>query len=91
MNENMSKMLCWINGNLSEDFCRYTLYMVLNGLKELHDRNIIFGHLMSDYVAIKANGEIKLTDFYSAELLSSEVPRTKRRTNAVAWMPPDVA
>ena len=76
MNENMTKMLSWQSGCLSEDFCRYTLYMVLNGLKVLHDSNIIFGHLMSDYVAIKANGEIKLTDFNLVELLFTEVPKT---------------
>ena len=44
----------------SEDFCKYTLFMVLKSLHQLHFLNIIHRNVQSDNVIVSPDGQIKL-------------------------------
>lgn len=57
-------------GQYSEEFCKYSLYMTLVGLIDLHRQNIIHRDIKSDNILVKANGEIKLADFGYAVVLT---------------------
>lgn len=52
-----------LNGRYSEQFCKYVIYCVAQGVKALHDKQIIHGDIKSDNVLVKYTGEIKLADF----------------------------
>lgn len=65
-------MLEELQGAYSEDFCRYSLYMTLKGLIDLHRQNIIHRDIKSDNILVKANGEIKLADFGYAVMLTQQ-------------------
>ena len=49
----------------SEDFCKYTLHMVLKSLNSLHSQNTIHRNVQSDNMIVFPEGEIKLisTDY----------------------------
>lgn len=57
-------------GQYSEEFCKYSLYMTLVGLIDLHRQNIIHRDIKSDNILVKASGEIKLADFGYAVVLT---------------------
>ena len=59
-------------GDLSEQFCKYTLWSVLKALVYLHQRKIIFRDIKSDNVCCTLDGDIKLIDFGYAEMLSKQ-------------------
>lgn len=59
-------------GSLSEEFCKYSLFMTLKGLASLHKMNIIHRDIKSDNILISATGEIKLADFGFAVMLTEE-------------------
>ena len=65
-------MLEDLQGNYSEGFCKYTLYKTVQGLKDLHDMNIIHRDIKSDNILCKDNGEIKLADFGYAVMLTQQ-------------------
>ena len=59
-------------GNYSENFCKYTLYKVMQSLKHLHKQNIIHRDIKSDNILCKVNGDIKLADFGYAVILTEQ-------------------
>ena len=58
----LSKIILAQQGNLSEDFCKYSLYQVALGLKSMHSRNVIHRDIKSDNILCRPNGDIKLAD-----------------------------
>lgn len=59
----LTNMLEELSGGVSEKFCRYVSYKVLQGLKYLHDRHILHRDIKSDNILFSEQGDIKLADF----------------------------
>ena len=57
-------------GDLSEDFCKWSLYQVALGLQYMHERNILHRCVKSDDILCRANGEIKIADLGFSVLLT---------------------
>ena len=55
---------------LSEDFCKYSLYMACKALNELHRKNIIFGDFNPEHMLMKPNGDIKLENFSNSSIIT---------------------
>lgn len=51
-----------IGHHFSEEFCKYTLFCVANGLKDMHDKNILHRDIKSDNILFKDDGTIKIAD-----------------------------
>ena len=49
-----------IGHHFSEEFCKYTLFCVANGLKDMHDKNILHRDIKSDNILFKDDGTIKI-------------------------------
>ena len=53
----------------SEEFCKYSLYMTLKGLVDLHSRNIIHRDIKCENILVTDNSRdtsVKIADFGSA-------------------------
>ena len=60
----------------SEEFCKYLIYMVACGLKELHEMNILHRDLKSDNILADSEGVVKITDLgCSAQLTADKFAR----------------
>ena len=49
-------------GNYSEAFCKYSLFAVAEGLKEMHNKEILHRDIKSDNILCKPDGSIKIAD-----------------------------
>ena len=61
-----------LQGQYCEEFCKYNLYKLLKALTHLHRLNIIHRDIKSDEVLVKADGEIKISDFGYAAVQSQQ-------------------
>ena len=64
------KMAKLVNMTLSEEFCKYTLFCVASGLRDLHDKNVLHRDVKSDNILFKANGIIKIADLGFSVILT---------------------
>ena len=49
-------------GEMSEEFRRYSLYIVAEGLRDLHKQNIIHRDIKAKNILYRLDGTIKITD-----------------------------
>ena len=77
-------------GGISEEAVKYSLFMTVKGLVELHSRNIIHRDIKSDNILISAEGEIKLADFGFAVILTEEYQGRKSKVGTLCWMAPEI-
>lgn len=77
-------------GNLSENFCKYVSYCVLNGLRYLHNRWILHRDIKSDNILVSSDGKIKLADFGYATQLTAGKDRRQSKVGTVCWMAPEM-
>ena len=59
---------------LSEEFCKYTLYSVAQGLRDLHSQNIMHRDIKAKNIVFKRDRTIKITDLGCGVLLYKEKP-----------------
>ena len=63
MDSALTPMLEELEGQYSEESCKYSLYKVLKALTHLHRLNIVHRDIKSDKVLVRADGEIKISGF----------------------------
>ena len=68
-------------GTYSEAFCKYTVYGVANGLKALHDLDVIHHDIQSINIQCSLEGDVKIADFSRASVLTRE-EKFKRSGNS---------
>ena len=66
----MKSILTKYHRSYTEDFCRYSLYKVLLGLKKMHDNDVLHRDIKSANILHSKNGDIKITDLGLACYLS---------------------
>ena len=66
----MKNIVTKYHRSYTEEFCRYSLYKVLKGLKKMHDSDVLHRDIKSDNVLHGQNGDIKITDLGLACYLS---------------------
>ena len=56
----------------SEQFCKYSLFKVLLGLKKMHDNNVLHRDIKSDNILYSLQGDVKIADLGFACCLSEQ-------------------
>ena len=86
----LSRIILDKRGDLSEDFCKWTLYQVALGLQSMHSRNVLHRDIKSDNILCRPNGDIKIADMgFSVFLSEKEDHMTMKGTPA--WMSPEIS
>jgi serine/threonine protein kinase len=73
-----------------EAFIRYVAYRTVNGLKFLHERQIIHRDIKSDNILYNYMGDVKLADFGFAVTLSSEEKHCFEVMGTLLYMAPEL-
>ena len=60
-----------MEGELSEEFCRYTLYCVTKGLEAYHEMNLIHRSINGETVLFNSEG-VKIADCSDSVFLTNE-------------------
>ena len=75
----MQRIMRTMQGQLSEEFCRYTLYCVAKGLEAYHELNLIHRSINGEAVLFNSEG-VKIADCSDSVFLTKE--EIKRETPA---------
>ena len=59
-------------GTLSEEFCKWSLYQVAQGLLAMHNKNVLHRDIKSDNILYKPDGTIKICDMGFSVFLSEQ-------------------
>ena len=87
--EDLSKIIK--HQHYTEDFIKYTIWSVANGLKVLHENNVVHRNLRPENILCNGNGSVKVSDFANSRILTSDSVYTRRRlSGAWSYMPPEV-
>ena len=76
---------------LSEEFCKYTLYCVAQGVADMHSNGVLHRDIKSDNVLFKDDGTIKIADLGFAVKLTDAVAWRSSQLGTLAWMSPENA
>ena len=79
-----------LQGNYSEGFCKYTLYKAVQCLVDIHSQNIMHRDIKSNNFLCDENGEIKLSNFDYAIMLTQQKQGDSSKVGTVCWMAPEV-
>ncbi|KAG2054027.1 kinase-like protein, partial [Suillus hirtellus] len=66
------------------------LKQITEGLKHLHDNNVIHGDLTSNNVLIAADGSPRLADFGVSNIMVQSIPEFSFHNGAVRWVAPEL-
>ena len=74
MEDDMERVInyCKDGYDYNEDFIKYVLYRVLQGLHYLHENNIMHRDIKSDNILFNMEGQLKLADFGYAKEITQE-------------------
>ena len=70
MESDLTKIVVAKNGDFSLEFIKYTLYRVAQGVRRMHQHNILHRDLKSDNILCNSTGEIKVSDLGFSVFLS---------------------
>ena len=81
------------NGNkvYSEDFCRYSLYMVAKGLQAMHAENVLHRDIKADNILWRSNGDIKIADLGLSVFLHEQQKFRNSKRGTPNWFSPEIA
>ncbi|KAG1728740.1 kinase-like domain-containing protein [Suillus paluster] len=68
----------------------HLLRQIAEGLKYLHDNNVIHGDLTSNNVLVAADGSPRLSDFGISNIMVQSNPAFSYHTGAVRWVAPEL-
>ncbi|KAG1853443.1 kinase-like domain-containing protein [Suillus subalutaceus] len=68
----------------------HILKQITEGLKYLHDNNVIHGDLTSNNVLVAADGSPRLADFGVSNIIIKSNPAFSYQTGAVRWVAPEL-
>ena len=77
-------------GGYSEEFCKYSLYQVALGLKEMHSKNVLHRDIKSDNILCSPEGQIKISDLGFSTSLSQEEAYRRTRMGTAQWVSPEI-
>ena len=77
-------------GQYNEDFIRYVMLRIVQGIAFLHSQDVVHRDLKSDNILLNDSGEIKLTGFQFSALNVSATARRKTRLGSICWMAPEI-
>lgn len=75
-------------GPLAEDYCAIVLRELLIALEYSHSKHILHGKVSAGKLLLNLNGEVKLSNFTSAE--QCVTPRKLHNYSDVHWLAPEV-
>ena len=87
---NLTQLVTGRRGNLSEDFCRWSLYQVALGLKAMHDRNVLHRDIKSDNVLCRPDGQIKIADMGFSVFLTEQQDYRMTKKGTPSWISPEM-
>ena len=87
----LTKIILAKQGDFSEDFCKWSLYCVAQGIKAMHDKNVLHRDVKSDNILCSANGDIKLADLGFSVFLSEQSRFRSTRRGTPSWISPEIA
>lgn len=80
-----------IKWDYDEDFCKWIIYCVAEGLQALHSRNVLHRDIKAENILFRgANGDIKVADLGLSVILSNEVCRRSTMKGSTAFTSPEV-
>ena len=68
----LTKIIVERQGNLTENFCKFSLYQVALGLQSMHSRNILHRDIKSDNILCRPNGDVKIADMGFSVFLTEQ-------------------
>ena len=75
----------------TENFVKYTVYMIARGIKDLHEHQILHRDIKTNNVLSNSLGEIKITDLgQSAQLHADRFRRNSRNVCTQSWRAPEI-
>ena len=81
--------ICTINyDKYTEDFCKYTLFKVAQGLTKMHNQNVLHRDIKSENILSSKEGAIKIADLGLSKPVS---PERKTRAGTVPFYSPEIA
>ena len=74
----------------SENFCKYILYSVASGLKEMHKKNILHRDVKCDNILFNADGQIKISDLGFSVSLTNERSYRNTKLGTLGYFSPEL-
>ena len=88
---NLTNMILESEQRYSENFCRYSLYKVALGLRDMHEHNVLHRDIKSDNILHSLeNGEVKISDLGLSCALSQEKRLRVTEKGTKNWMAPEI-
>ncbi len=87
----MTQIILDKNGGFTEDFCKWSLYQVAQGLQAMHSKNVLHRDIKSDNILCRPNGDIKVADMGFSVFLSEQDQYRQTQKGTPSWVSPEIA
>ena len=87
----LTKIILENDQRYSEDFCRYNLYKVALGLRDMHQHNVLHRDIKSDNILYSVeNGDVKISDLGFACSLTQQKKLRVTKKGTPNWIAPEI-